>query len=202
MMSYMSSFAIVPAAGRSVRMGSHKLLLPWRGKTVIEHVLDAWQASRVDRVVVVVRADDAELAAVVRACSVDVVVPSEPPPEMKISVLYGLEHVRASYAPSDPAAWLLAPADMPGLSPTVIDRLLAEHEANRSEILIPTFGERRGHPVLFPWPLASAVEQLSAREGLNGLVARGPTRLVPCDDPAILDDLDTPEDYRRLDKRD
>ena len=190
-----------------MRMGGQKLLLPWRGKTVIEAVIDAWRASRVDRVVVVVRPDDTELAAVVRACGVHMVIPPEPPPEMKDSVLHGLDYVRATCHPAESDAWLLAPADMPGLSPKIIDRLLDEREAadgtrsapaTLAEILIPAFGGKRGHPVLFPWSLASEVMQLPAGEGLNALVSRGPLRLIECEDPAILADLDTPEDYRRL----
>jgi molybdenum cofactor cytidylyltransferase len=181
-----------------VRMGRHKLLLPWRGKTIIEQAIDAWRASCVDRVVVIVRPDDAELEAVVRACDVNLVIPSEPPPEMKDSVLYGLAHLEATYSPAESDSWLLAPADMPELSTAVIDRLLEDRHGGGPEILIPVFGKRRGHPVLFPWPLACQVQELSTNEGLNALVSRGPTRLVACDDPAILDDLDTPEDYNRL----
>jgi molybdenum cofactor cytidylyltransferase len=55
------SFAIVPAAGRSARMGAPKLLLPLGDRPVIDWVLAAWTASRVTRTVVVVRADDAPL---------------------------------------------------------------------------------------------------------------------------------------------
>ncbi|HMP05911.1 MAG TPA: NTP transferase domain-containing protein, partial [Lacipirellulaceae bacterium] len=56
------SFAIVPAAGRSVRMGAPKLLLPVAGRPLIDHVLAAWSASRSTRIVVVVRGDDHALA--------------------------------------------------------------------------------------------------------------------------------------------
>jgi CTP:molybdopterin cytidylyltransferase MocA len=35
----MQTFAIIPAAGRSVRMGQPKLLLPWGQTTLLEHVL-------------------------------------------------------------------------------------------------------------------------------------------------------------------
>ena len=60
-------FGVIPAAGRSVRMGEPKLLLPWRDGTLIEHVLAQWLASRVACVTVVVHPDDQELAAVCRA---------------------------------------------------------------------------------------------------------------------------------------
>ncbi|MEZ6078052.1 MAG: NTP transferase domain-containing protein [Pirellulaceae bacterium] len=70
------TFAIVPAAGRSRRMGQSKLLLPWRGTTVIEHVIEAWLRSRVTQVVVVARRDDLELTRRVARQPVVLVRPS------------------------------------------------------------------------------------------------------------------------------
>jgi molybdenum cofactor cytidylyltransferase len=192
------SFGIVPAAGRSERMGTAKLLLPWGDKTVIEHVLSAWQASRVTHVTLVVRPDDQPLANLGMAAGVDVVRPATAPAEMKISIRLALAHVGQRFAPTATDCWLLAPADMPRLEPALIDRLLAEHRAQHPAILVPTFAGRRGHPVLFPWPLAAEVEQLAAHEGVNALLARHPVREIFCDHPEVLDDLDTPDDYARL----
>ena len=56
------SFALIPAAGHSLRMGQPKLLMPVEGRPLILHMLAAWQASKVERVVVVVRPDDEQLA--------------------------------------------------------------------------------------------------------------------------------------------
>src|ERR1043165_1578126 len=58
-------FALVPAAGYSVRMGEPKLLLPVAGRPLIEHTLEAWQRSQVDRIVVVIRPGDQALAVAV-----------------------------------------------------------------------------------------------------------------------------------------
>ena len=56
------SFAVIPAAGLSRRMGEkQKLLLPWGDATLIEHVLRAWLDSRIDRIVLVSRRDDRDL---------------------------------------------------------------------------------------------------------------------------------------------
>jgi molybdenum cofactor cytidylyltransferase len=215
------SFAIIPAAGHSVRMGEPKLLLPWGSGTVIECVLAAWCASRVDRIVTVVRGDDAQLAEVCRRAGAEVAVPETPPPEMKDSVAVGLEYIQKRFDPNADDAWLLAPADMPTLSPFVIDRLLAEHaEAARATnvgargrsakppsegrdspggatILVATFQGKRGHPVLFPWALAREVPLLAPHEGVNALLERHLVREVACSDATILDDLDTPAKYRR-----
>ena len=191
-------FAVVPAAGRSRRMGQAKLLLPWREATVIEQVLAAWQGSRVACVVVVVHPDDTELADVCRRAGAIVQVAATPPPDMKASVRLGLEWLDEHFAPTAADAWMLAPADVPELTSRQIDRVLAEFDPSAGEILVPVHAGRRGHPVLFPWPLAAEVPRLADDEGINALVKRHPVRELPNDDPGILTDLDTPEDYRRL----
>ena len=89
-MSRIRSFAIVPAAGRGVRMGHPKLLLPWRGATVIQHVLAAWTASRIWRVVVVVRPGDDDLVTVCRNMGVDVVVPATAPLQADVAAKAGI----------------------------------------------------------------------------------------------------------------
>lgn len=181
-------------------MGRPKLMLPWRGKTVIETVLEAWRASRVSQVVMTVRADDAELAATGRAAGAEVVVVAPPPADMKASVLAGLEYAAARYQPQPGDAWLLAPADMPLLSPQTIDSLLAawsQRDSDCFDIVAPCRAGRRGHPVLFGWPLAAAARQLGEGEGLNQLLARHRVKELQVDDEAGFIDLDTPEDYRR-----
>jgi molybdenum cofactor cytidylyltransferase len=192
------SFAIVPAAGRSQRMGRPKLLLPWQGATVIEHVLAAWKASRVEQIVVVVHPQDRELAQVCRQAGVEVVVPQSPPPEMKISVQEAVAWIGGRQSPSAADVWLLAPADMPGLPASAIDQVLNAHDPGNPSIIVPRHGDRCGHPVLFPWPLADEVARLGRDEGLNRLRQRFPVREIELPDAAILADLDTPEDYRRL----
>lgn len=193
-----NSFAIVPAAGLSLRMGQHKLLMPWGDSTVIEQVLTAWTSSRVDRVVVVVRRDDAALIKACRMFSVDMVAMHPPPLEMKASVRYGLEFIRQAASPGEKDVWLLAPADMPRLCVETIDRLLDSHKPQHPTILVPRYENRRGHPVLFPWSAAVDVSTLAADEGVNALLKRHRVRYVETRDAAIHDDLDTPEDYQRL----
>src|SRR5438067_7475125 len=121
-------FALVPAAGVSARMGEPKLLLALAGRPLILHTIDAWQRSRVNRIVVVVRPDDAALADVVRTVSqpavVDIVIPDVPPPDMKASLQAALKHIERQYAPTAADAFLVAPADMPRLSTLIINRLI------------------------------------------------------------------------------
>jgi molybdenum cofactor cytidylyltransferase len=196
-MSPCRSFAIVPAAGRSLRMGRAKLLLPWRESTVIQHVLASWTRSQVWRTVVIVRPDDFHLATVCRDAGVDVVTPPVAPPEMRVSIEHGLRHVEKTYRPAASDVWLLAPADIPELSTLTIDLLLASHGEADADILVPTQDGRRGHPVLFPWALTREVYRL-VDEGVNALLRRHAVREIRCAQAGVDGDLDTPADYRRL----
>lgn len=198
----MQTFAVIPAAGRSLRMGQPKLLMPWGGASVIEHVLAAWRASRVDHVIVVVDPRDDRLAQLCGSCGAQVVVPDEPPAEMKDSVRLGLQWAESGRPQSDDA-FLVAPADMPALAAELIDRLIEAHASGlgRGEtpcIRAPRHGKKHGHPVLFPWPLAAEVARLGAAEGLNALVERHRVEYVEAADDAMSADFDTPEDYDRL----
>jgi molybdenum cofactor cytidylyltransferase len=197
-------FALIPAAGHSQRMGRAKLLLPLAGRPIILHTIAAWQQSRVDRVVVVVRSGDHALADAVKPANIEVVIPESPPPDMKASLQAALRHIERQYSPTSDDAFLVAPADMPRLSPAIVDRLIAHHAfGSQRKILAPLLAGRRGHPVLFPWDFAGDVHGLAADEGLNAIVGRHEPTLLRCEDLVRENeypfaDIDTTEDYERI----
>jgi molybdenum cofactor cytidylyltransferase len=200
----MQTFAVIPAAGRSLRMGQPKLLLPWGQSTVLEHVLATWIASRVGRVILVVHPQDAELVRLGVHAGVHVVQPETAPEEMKVSVQLALDYI-SHFAPSPTDAWLLAPADMPTLATATIDQLIAAYESSLAanpaaapQIWAPRSRGRRGHPALFAWALRSEVAELDPDEGISALMSRHDVAYVEANADAILEDIDTPEDYERL----
>lgn len=198
----MQSFAVVPAAGQSRRVGRAKLLLPWRdGRTILETVLSRWMEAKLTAVVVVTPSPkwNAELAQAVaatcRATGAIPIQPDEQPREMKDSVLLAVQHIDRCYNPSANDVWLLAPADMPSWPSAVVESLLQAATDERVQIAVPTYRSRRGHPVLFRWKLKSLLEQLGPSEGVNALVHRVGCTELPWEDETILTDLDTLQDY-------
>ncbi len=182
-------------------MGRPKLLLPSGaadGRRLIECVLAAWQAGGVVHRIVTVHPDDAELAAVCRAAGAEVVLPSTPPPDMKASVAAALEHVAARFAPQAGDVWLVAPADLPHLSPTVIAHLLQSAEAQTGRVLRPVHRGKHGHPLLLPWSARSELAAIPADRGLDELLERVPVVDVEAGAECLASDVDTPDDYRRL----
>jgi molybdenum cofactor cytidylyltransferase len=192
------SFAIVPAAGVSRRMGAAKLLLPVGGQPLIERVLASWTGSSVTRTIVVAKLGDDALLEACRGFDVDIVVPHVAPGDMKASVRLALRHIESSYSPAPHDAWLLAPADLPGLSAPAIDAVLASYDAYEAAAVLPTFEGRRGHPALMPWSAAARVDSLADDEGINALVAKMAVREIAWRDAGVLQDLDTPHEYARF----
>ncbi|MCA9169479.1 MAG: NTP transferase domain-containing protein, partial [Planctomycetales bacterium] len=140
----MRSFAIVPAAGKSQRMGQPKLLLPAPdGRPLIQIVVTAWLASNVDHIAVVIRADDQELHDVISALSsldtqrLSIVRATPPPQDMRASIQAGLNWLKQQgpMAPGSSDVWLVAPADLPKLDPLVINQLLANYAVDSPQIL-------------------------------------------------------------------
>ncbi len=196
-----SSYAVIPAAGKSRRMGRPKLLLPWGERTVIETVLAAWRASRTNQIVVVLDKQDAsDLGNIVQQCGCDV-VRADAPSDMKASVQCALNEIQQRWAPQAHDAWLLAPADFPTLSATWIDQLLAAYDPRDPQPLVPWHDNRRGHPVLFPWSLARAARSLPDDAGIKGLLIDNPPRQIEMSDAGMFADMNTPEEYQRLRKQ-
>ena len=190
-------FGLIPAAGHSRRMGSPKLLLPWSGTTIIEHLVRTLTRPEIAAVFVIVRPDDLELQAAVRRTLAIAVVPDHEPPDMRDSVELGLRTIRERFQPRDDDGWLLIPADHPLIEREVLDGLLTCWADADCQILVPKFGERRGHPALLRWTCAALVEQLPREAGINALWKSSPGLITewPTDRESVLADLDTPEDY-------
>jgi molybdenum cofactor cytidylyltransferase len=92
--------------------------------------------------------------------------------------------------------------DLPHVRLTTVERLLDSYRQDGAPVVVPAFGARRGHPVL--WDASLFAELLTsveaARSGARAVLQahRAAARVVPVDDPAVVDSLNTPEDYQRL----
>ncbi len=213
-------YSVVPAAGRSRRMGQSKLLLPWGETTIIDQVLQAWTTSRVCKVVVVVRQDDLQLQAVCDRWPVSVVAVEPEPRDMKASIQIGLRYLIEHANPRDHDRCFIAPADLPTLSSQIIDALIIDAliidaqiiellssenpttaESEAAKIVVPQFGDRPGHPALLPWPLTREIFALAEDEGINRIVDRCAKRFVPISAEQRVTDVDTLEQYEQLKRK-
>ena len=192
--------AIVPAAGRSERMGRPKLILTFRGTTVITRVVTALRQGGADPIVVVAPPANAPGAAAVTEeaenAGAKVVVPADHPIDMRASFELGLCELERA---SPPRFILLAPADNAGITRELVATVIERATTEALAIIIPTVKGRRGHPIAVSWELAVMSRSLPLGAGLNALVALHADRVIELEvaEPGALIDLDTPEDYER-----
>jgi molybdenum cofactor cytidylyltransferase len=192
--------AVIPAAGKSTRMGRPKLLVEFDGQTLVEHVVQQVRAGGVDRVVVVAPPLDSregpQIAQAAQRAGAEVITPLARPGEMRSSVALAIEKLALD---DQPAGILLCPADSPGLRSDVVARVVRAAANSPASIIIPCCGGRRGHPIVLPWSIAREVESLSDGMGVNALVARHAHEVLELElaAPEIALDLDTPEDLYR-----
>ena len=197
----MRTFGLIPAAGKSRRMGRPKLLLPLGETTVLEQVLAAVRSARVADVLVVVAPDADALANLAATSGAHVLRLGEDTPDMRATCQHGLAWIDEYLHPAPEDAWLLLPADHPTVQPEVVRALLAAAQENADKtIIVPTHQGRRGHPTLLRWSHAAGIRALAPEQGLNAFIrARtGETLELAWPSDEILRDLDTPEEYQRL----
>jgi len=186
--------ALLPAAGASRRMGRPKLLLPFRGRPLIAAVVDALRAGGVDTIVLVIAPEDEELRAWARQAGVDVAVNPDPERGMLSSIQEGLAAL-----PRDQIL-LVSPADLPRLRAASVAELLRRMLAAGAPLAVPVYQGKRGHPLAIAPALIPEIPTLDPRIGLKQLRDRHAAELleVPVDDPGVVMDVDTPEDYDKL----
>ncbi len=185
-------WAIVLAAGESKRMGSPKMLLPYNDLTIIEQVIRNLLDSNVDRVVVVVGADREEIMKVTRRCDVFHCYNENYKTGMLSSVKCGFYSL-----PEGCLAALIMPGDQPMTGPGEINRVITTFAESDRGLVMAAHNGRRGHPLIVDMKYAEEVLALSDDEGLRALSVRHPGDVLESetDDPSVLRDIDTQEDY-------
>lgn len=193
--------AIILAAGASERMGYPKALLRFHGTTFLETTLEAALAAGIRHRVAVLGPDKHNVLSECRLDGGDVLVVDNPTPETGPirSLQLGLEEV-VNHPVEAVLAWHV---DRPHVSVATIQALVNRFRVGDAAIVLPTYAGRRGHPVIFGRAVFGELLAVPVSEGARTVVRADPSRVVevPVEDPAVVEDVDTPDDYRDLLRR-
>lgn len=192
--------AVLLAAGESRRMGDFKQLLRLGDRTFIEHCVDNLLASRIDQVIVVTGHREAEVRRAIANRPVDIVHNAEYKSGMATSIKSGVR-----FASEKADACIISLVDQPRIDSPVMDCLIQAYkdgasDRSRSLIVIPTYGDKTGHPILVDLVLREEILAMDSESGLRQVVLAhsGAIKRVPVSSMSILEDCDIPEDYERL----
>lgn len=193
--------AVVLAAGASRRMGSPKALLDLHGVPLLTRIVRTAAGAGAAPIVVAIAPPHGEAVRAALAPVLPVAWAVNPAPERgmlssvqaALPVLVGL--LDPAGAPLDGA--LIWPVDVPLVAPATAAALLSAAHAAPGRLVVPTHGDRGGHPLWLPQALFAEALALGPDRGLRALRDRHPAIRLPVPDPEILRDLDTPEDLAR-----
>lgn len=188
--------AVVLAAGQSRRMGDrNKLTLPVDGVPMVARVVDALQSCALERILVVTGHEPEQIRAALGARQVELVHNPSFQEGMGSSIRTGVAALGEELD-----GVLIALADMPWVSATVIDKIIEAFDPQSElSIYIPMYGRKRGNPVLWGAAHFAELQQLSGDVGGKSLFHQHSDAIcyVDVDSAAVNVDVDTPEGLKQ-----
>ncbi len=189
---------VILAGGSSSRLGRPKQLLPLGDRPVLAHTLAGALAADLDGVFVVLGHEATTVRERIDFTGAQVVVNDAYREGQSTSLRAGLAAL-----PADTDAALFILGDQPLIGPAVHDALIAARRATGAPIVLPTYAGVRGNPVLIARELFPELAGVTGDQGARGVIRAHQDTVhdVPIPGPPPTDDLDTEEDYARLQAR-
>jgi len=187
---------IILAAGMSQRFGRPKQLLKLNNKYLLEWVLDAALASRLDRVVLVLGHEHQKI--------IQALGPKATHPRLQVvtnpryqegqssSLQAGLLEIQVR---SSSVMFLLG--DQPLLKTATIDLMLDRFRHSKKDICVPVWRGKRGNPTIFSRAMYCNLMAIEGDIGARQIIRANPERVlsIKMDDPQCFFDIDSPKDY-------
>ncbi len=197
-MALSPSFAgLTLAAGASSRMGRDKALLPWRDGTFLSSAIRALQPVT-ELVIVVAGANAAALEPIADSQAAFLVVNPNPQQGQFSSLKVGLQEVLNRGRD----AAIVTLVDRPPAEVETIEQIKAAFLASDEQVwaVVPEFGGKHGHPIVIGREMIEAFLRApvhsSARDVEHANQAH--IRYLPVNDPLVVANVDTPEDFEKL----
>lgn len=184
---------VVLAAGPGERYeGPYKLLEEVGGTPIVRRAVEAMLASEVAEVAVVVGHESDAVRDAIDPLDVDILVNDAYQAGQSTSLHLGVEAARER----DWEATLFGLGDMPFVPSAVMDLVLQAYVEGNASIVAAGYEGKRGNPTLFD---AAYYEDLLDVTGDTGgrpvLMSSSEVGIVETDEPGVLRDIDTREDY-------
>jgi molybdenum cofactor cytidylyltransferase len=196
--------AVILAAGESSRMGTDKALLPWppnsaaKGDTFLSEAIEALAAVS-DMVIVVAGKNEPHITPIADANGALLVINPEPERGQFSSLQCGLQEILNHGR--DAAMFTLV--DRPPVSASTLEKLKMEFGAALSLgkwAVVPEFGGKHGHPILVGREMIEAFLKAPPTSTAREIQHQNQARIayVVVDDPLVVANVDTPQDYASL----
>jgi len=185
--------AIVPAAGKSERFGTMKLLADVGGEPLIARTIRALLDAGINRVIVVCAPTPFGSVALFDDPRVELATNPSPSRGMFSTIQSGL-----ALAGSESDVVVILPADMPFVRSETVAAVINEC-ARTGHPVAAAYKGKNGHPVALPAQVLVALVGADANRSLKDALIRlnAPPAPFEVDDAGVVRDVDTREDLRQ-----
>lgn len=193
-LSTATTAGIILAAGTASRMGNDKLLLPFKGIPLVQHVVNAARNSHLSSVTVVLP-EHSRLEEHLSLTGCTVAYSINRKDGQAESLKTGLKNI-----PPQMQGVMVLLGDLPLIRTATINHLLTVFSDSPDHWIIPRHQAIRGNPVTIPSSYFTKILNLSGDTGARPLLTLPdtPKRMVELDDVGPFFDIDTPQQYAML----
>lgn len=182
--------AIVMASGFSKRMGKNKLVMDFKGKPLIENVFD--EINKVSFKDVVVVSQFKEIRSISEKYGFKYVLNNNAKIGQSESIKLGIVNSLKS------DGYMFFVGDQPLIEYKYINKLIEVFYEDKESIIIPIYNDKIGNPVIFPYNKKNELLSLKNNErGKKVIQNTTKTKFVEVSQYMLLD-IDTPDDYNKL----
>jgi molybdenum cofactor cytidylyltransferase len=187
--------AAILSAGESRRMGTPKALLPYRGKTFLEHLIEVTRHPRVGVTRIVLGAGADNIREKLRLDPASIALNSD----WAQGQLSSIQAAVRSLPSGATEGLILCPVDHPMVSAKLVAQLIGEFDSSGKTIVLPTFHGRRGHPLIFRANVYEELLEAPAEVGARQVVWSHSAEVleVPTEEEGVTLNLNDPEVLRK-----
>ena len=186
--------AILLAAGQSKRMqGENKLLKKYKKKYLINHILKSLIKSKVNKIIIVLGYENKKIKKIaLKSKKIIFVVNSQYLKGISTSIKCGLKKISKKNI-----GFLIAHADMPLVSKTILNALCSALKNKNEEIFIPVYKKRIGNPLAFKYSMIKSLKRIKGDRGAKKLIRsnKSKIKLMKMKSKSILIDFDQLKDF-------
>jgi molybdenum cofactor cytidylyltransferase len=184
--------AVILASGYGKRMGRNKLLMPFKGKPLVEHVIDEVLKCDFNDVILVAREE--EVIELGKNKDLKIIINKEAHKGQSQSVKLGVLNS------CEAEAYMFFTGDQPFINKELIEKLITNFTQNKDFIIVPRHEGGRGNPVIFPGKFKEELLNLEGDQGGRVIIQKyiDKVHFVDIEEKDLFLDIDTPEDYEKL----
>jgi len=177
-------------------MGRLKQLLPYRGKTLVEHAVAQAAEADFDPIAVVLGANSLAVREVLLGTDTLIVENLHWQSGVGSSIAAGVQGLEASGA--DPEAIAILLSDQPLVTAEHLKRMVSLLSQSASSVVAARYAEALGVPAIFKRDLFPRLASLSGETGARSLLRDSHQQVLSFDLPEAAMDVDTPDDFAAL----